>query len=143
MESPVPGVGRCTAYGRQLLALTITGRVNERRQASTHLTRRLASWGFLPPIRCSMVNGMATKKITITLSEEQVGAIRALVDEHRARSVSGFVQHAVGVSLDDITGWGAKLALALEETGGPLTDEERAWADDILGVAHDEGTSAA
>jgi hypothetical protein len=45
-----------------------------------------------------------------------------------APSVSGFVQHAVGVSLDDVARWGALLAEALQETGGALSGSERAWA---------------
>ncbi len=81
----------------------------------------------------SMVSGMATKKVTITLEEDQLTRVRELVEAGRAHSVSGFVQHAVGVSLDDIAGWGAVLAQALGETGGPLTSDEQAWADDILG----------
>lgn len=80
-----------------------------------------------------MVVGMATRKVTITLEEGQVDQIRKLVDAGSAASVSGFVQHAVGVALDDVAGWGAMLADALRETGGPLTDEERAWADELLG----------
>ena len=81
-----------------------------------------------------MVIGMATKKITVTLDEVQVDAIRGLVDAGAATSVSGFVQHAVAVALDDIAGWGAMLAAALTESGGPLTREERAWADKVLGT---------
>ena len=81
-----------------------------------------------------MVNGMASKKVTVTLDEGQVEQIRRLVEAGRAASVSGFVQHAVGVALDDIAGWGAMLARALAETGGALSAEERAWADDALGV---------
>ena len=50
----------------------------------------------------------------------------------QAATVSGFVAHAVSVSLDDVAGWGALLAEALCETGGPLTDAERAWADSVL-----------
>jgi Arc/MetJ-type ribon-helix-helix transcriptional regulator len=79
-----------------------------------------------------MVIGMATKKVTVTLEEEQVAAIRELVASGKADSVSGFVKHAVGVSLDDVAGWGVMLGRALEETGGPLTQEERAWADGVL-----------
>ena len=82
----------------------------------------------------SMVIGMASKKVTITLDEEQVARIRALVERGGASSVSGFVQHAVGVALDDVAGWGAMLGHALAETGGPLSAAERAWADDALGV---------
>lgn len=81
-----------------------------------------------------MVIGMASKKVTVTLDTEQVEQIRRLVEVNRAPSVSGFVQHAVSVALDDIAGWGAMLAEAIEETGGPLSADERAWADDLLGV---------
>ena len=90
-----------------------------------------------------MVVGMATKKVTITLDETQVEQIRALVQARTASSVSGFVQHAVAVALDDVAGWGAMLAEALRETGGALTDDERAWADDILGAGRRPGSSAA
>ena len=80
-----------------------------------------------------MVNGMATKKVTITLDETQLDRIRALVKAGSAPSVSGFVQHSVEVALDDVAGWGALLAEALRQTGGTLSEEERAWADGILG----------
>ncbi len=82
----------------------------------------------------SMVFGMATKKLTITLDEEQFQQIRNLVNAQRSPSVSGFVQHAVSVALDDIAGWGAMLAQALEESGGPMSAEEKVWADAALGV---------
>lgn len=81
-----------------------------------------------------MVIGMATKKVTITLGEEQLSRIRDLVDAGAAPSVSGFVQHAVGVALDDAAGWGAMLAEALEQTGGPLSGDERQWAEEVLGA---------
>ena len=79
-----------------------------------------------------MVIGMATTKITITLDDDQVGEIRALVSAGKAGSVSGFVKHAVHVALHDAAGWRAMLEDALEKTGGPLTRNERAWADAIL-----------
>jgi len=81
-----------------------------------------------------MVDGMAMRKVTITLDEADLDRVRSLVDAGTARSVSGFVQHAVGVALDDVAGWGAQLAEALKATGGPLTDDERIWADEILGT---------
>ncbi len=81
-----------------------------------------------------MVTGMATRKVTITLDEEQLARIRDLVSAGKAASISGFVQHAVGVALDDVAGWGAMLAEALAKTGGDLTGEERAWADEVLGT---------
>ena len=90
-----------------------------------------------------MVTGMATRKVTITLDQAQLARIHALVQAGSAASVSGFVQHAVTVALGDVAGWGAMLAEALRETGGPLTEEERAWADGVLGVATRHGRSAA
>ncbi len=79
-----------------------------------------------------MVIGMATAKITITLQDEQVAEIHALVAAGKARSVSGFVQHAVRVALFDAAGWQEMLTDALRQTGGPLTKKERAWADALL-----------
>lgn len=90
-----------------------------------------------------MVLGMATKKVTITLDERQLDQIRALVLSGTAPSISGFVQHAVGIVLDDVAGWGALLAEALRETGGSLTKEERTWADGILGTPKRRSRSAA
>jgi len=81
-----------------------------------------------------MVIGMATRKVTITLDEAQLDQIRSLVQAGTAASVSGFVQHAVAVALDDVAGWGAMLAEALRATGGELSDKERAWADEVLGT---------
>jgi len=86
---------------------------------------------------------MATRKLTITLDEDQVVQIRNLVSAGRAASVSGFVQHAVGVALDDVAGWGAMLAQALDDTGGPMSAEEKAWADIALGVPKRRRRSAA
>jgi Arc/MetJ-type ribon-helix-helix transcriptional regulator len=76
--------------------------------------------------------GMATSKITITVPGEQVKEIRALVAAGKAASISAFVKHAVGVALFDAAGWKQMLEDALQQTGGPLTKEERAWADAIL-----------
>lgn len=90
-----------------------------------------------------MVVGMATRKVTVTLDEAQLDQIRRLVDSGGAASVSGFVQHAVSVALDDVAGWGALLAEALRESGGPLTDDERAWADEMLGTSRRRRGSAA
>jgi len=84
-----------------------------------------------------MVTGMATKKVTITLEEEQLARVRGLVDKGTAPSVSGFVQHAVALALDDVAGWAGMLGLALDATGGPLTEDERRWADSVLGTGPD------
>jgi Arc/MetJ-type ribon-helix-helix transcriptional regulator len=77
---------------------------------------------------------MATKKVTVTLEATQLAAIRSLVEAGSADSISAFVQHAVAVSLDDVAGWGALLAAALQQTGGSLTREETRWADGVLGA---------
>ena len=79
-----------------------------------------------------MVFGMATTKITITLRDDQLEEIRALVEAGQAANVSAFVQHAVGIALNDAAGWREMLKDALEQSGGPLTNKERAWADAIL-----------
>lgn len=108
---------------------------------SSALPTRCASVGVSSAFALGMVSGMATKKVTVTLDEAQVDRIRALVDSGSAPSVSGFVQHAVAVALDDVAGWGVALAEALRETGGRLSEEERAWADEIL--QSDKTTSSA
>jgi hypothetical protein len=82
---------------------------------------------------------MATKKVTVTLDADQLTAIRSLVAARSAKSVSAFVQHAVAVSLGDVAGWGALLASALDQTGGPITKAERRWADGILSARRDKG----
>lgn len=79
-----------------------------------------------------MVFDMATTKITITVPKAQVLEICALVAAGRVPSTSAFVKHAVSVALSDTAGWREMLDAALTQTGGPLSDKERAWADGIL-----------
>ena len=79
-----------------------------------------------------MVTGMATTKVTITLDDTQLSEIRALVEARQAPNVSAFVKHAISVALADAAGWRDLLKESLDQTGGPLTDKERAWADLIL-----------
>jgi Arc/MetJ-type ribon-helix-helix transcriptional regulator len=79
-----------------------------------------------------MVFGMATTKITVTLPDDQLEEVRALVAAGGAASLSAFVKHAVGVALHDAAGWREMLKDALRQTGGPVTKEERAWADAVL-----------
>ncbi|MGH8906701.1 MAG: hypothetical protein ACRD0K_09335 [Egibacteraceae bacterium] len=75
---------------------------------------------------------MASAKITVTVPQDQLVAIRELVAAGQADSVSGFVQHAIGIALDDVTGWRAMLAQALDESGGPPTQDEQVWAARVL-----------
>ena len=79
-----------------------------------------------------MVIGMATTKITVTLQDEQIQEIRALIAAGQTTSVSAFVKHAAGIALFDAAGWSEMLRDALQQTGGPVTAKERAWADGIL-----------
>ena len=79
-----------------------------------------------------MVLGMATTKLTITLNDDQLEEVRKLVAAGKATSVSGFVKHAVHIALHDAAGWKEMLEGALQQTGGPLTKKERAWADTVL-----------
>ncbi len=79
-----------------------------------------------------MAIGMATTKLTITLDNDQLEEVRRLVAAGKASSISGFVKHAVRVALHDAAGWKEMLEGALQQTGGPLTKKERAWADALL-----------
>jgi Arc/MetJ-type ribon-helix-helix transcriptional regulator len=89
-----------------------------------------------------MVTGMAdTQKVTITLPVATVGRLRRLVEADQAPSISGFVQHAVAVAIDDVAGWDTALSEALASTGGELSAQERAWADSVLD--HGQQTGAA
>lgn len=79
-----------------------------------------------------MVSGMATTKVTITLEDEKLEAVRRLVSAGKASSISGFIQHAVDIALSDVAGWQRLLSEALDRTGGSPTSREIAWADRIL-----------
>ena len=77
--------------------------------------------------------GMAqTTKVTITLKDEQLQEVQALVAAGEAASLSGFVQRAVNIALHDSAGWRDMLDEAIERTGGPLTKTEKDWADAML-----------
>jgi Arc/MetJ-type ribon-helix-helix transcriptional regulator len=83
-----------------------------------------------------MVFGLATAKMTITLKNDQIEEIRALVAAGKTASISALVKHAVGVALHNASGWREMLKKALEQTGGPLTKKERVWADARLSPRH-------
>lgn len=79
-----------------------------------------------------MMLGMTRAKIAVSLPAELVAAARKAVRSGRAESVSGYVEAALAaqVANDSVDEW---IAQMLEESGGPMTDEERAWADSVLG----------
>lgn len=80
-----------------------------------------------------MVLGMAdTQKVTVTLPIDQVAAIRGLVSDGAADSVSGFVTAAVALALEDRLAFEELLDEGLQKTGGPMTAQEIQWADRII-----------
>jgi Arc/MetJ-type ribon-helix-helix transcriptional regulator len=89
-----------------------------------------------------IVSGMATTRITITLPDDQIHSIRELVAGGKAGSVSAFVKHAVGVALCEAAGWREMLNDALQQTGGPLTKEERKWADALVHPKRKKGAGS-
>ena len=95
-----------------------------------------------------MVVGMATTKVTVTLDNDQLAEIREMVAHGKAVNISAFVKHAVRIALCDAAGWRDMLEGALQQTGGPLTKKERAWADALLSPRrrpqnHKQATKAA
>ena len=72
-------------------------------------------------------------KIAVTIDPDVLARVKSEVEAGPLRSVSAYIERAVINQLtaeDDFDSW---LAEALEATGGPLTDEERAEAQRILG----------
>jgi Arc/MetJ-type ribon-helix-helix transcriptional regulator len=72
-----------------------------------------------------MVSVTATAKITITVENEQIDAIRELVAAGRAASASDFIRHAVRNALFDAAGGKAMLEDAPAAIGR-TADERRA-----------------
>lgn len=80
-----------------------------------------------------MMSGMTTKaKIAVSLPPELVERAHQAVAEGRAPSVSAYVADAIAQKskLDDLV---TLLDEMLAGTGGPLTAEESADADRVLG----------
>ena len=75
---------------------------------------------------------MATVKITVTLPDRQLEAIRKRVATQDCPSVSGFIQQAVQKSLDNAAEFRALVEQVLKQTGGPLKPKERVWARKML-----------
>ena len=76
---------------------------------------------------------MTKAKVTVTLDRDLLAKVRRAVDEGSAASVSAYVERAVAQWMLEETTTDAFLDEMLEESGGPMTDEERAWADRVLG----------
>ena len=78
------------------------------------------------------------RPVLVVLPRDAVRRIRAHVRKGTADSVSHFVRHAVGLTLEDIDAYCEAMRAALRETGGDLTAQEIAWADEALGLCRRE-----
>lgn len=76
---------------------------------------------------------MTKAKVTVTMDKKLLGKVKRAVDEGKAASVSAYVEQAVRQWILEEETTGDFLDEMLESSGGPLTDEERAWADRLLG----------
>jgi antitoxin ParD1/3/4 len=92
--------------------------------------------GVVQPVG-GMIDGMTKAKIAITLPPALVTRAQDAVREGRAPSISAYITAALEekAKLDDLE---RMLDEMLEETGGPLTEHERAVADAALGIATDK-----
>lgn len=79
-----------------------------------------------------MGQSMATVKVTITLPAVQLKEIKDRVKAGKSVNVSRFVQDSVQRSLNADREFKAMLDEMLEETGRPLTPQERREARQIL-----------
>jgi Arc/MetJ-type ribon-helix-helix transcriptional regulator len=87
-----------------------------------------------------MMNGMTTAKrpkakITVSLSADLVERLQDRAARGESDSVSAFVERAVREQLEAEAEWHEELDRMLEESGGPVTDEERRVVRDLLGLA--------
>jgi Arc/MetJ family transcription regulator len=77
-----------------------------------------------------MITGMTKAKIAVTIDEELLAEARQRVGRGDAASLSAYIEDAVRTRVES----GSLRELLdemLEESGGPMTDEERAEFDRI------------
>lgn len=80
-----------------------------------------------------MISMTATKsRLTVTIDSDVADQVRALVAQGDASSVSAYVEHSVRCQLAADADFDVLLAAMLDETGGPLTPDERAAARRVL-----------
>lgn len=80
-----------------------------------------------------MISMTASKsRLTITADADIVDQVKALVAQGGASSVSAYVEHSVRCQLAADADFDLLLATMLDETGGPLTPDERAAARRVL-----------
>jgi Arc/MetJ-type ribon-helix-helix transcriptional regulator len=80
-----------------------------------------------------MTTGMTSAKIAISLPRTLLARVRGAVRRGEAASLSAYVSRALEKDLDDDDGlkW---LDEMLERTGGPMTEAEERWVDEVLGL---------
>lgn len=80
------------------------------------------------------LSGMAATKsrLTVTVDADIADQVKAVVAQGGASSVSAYVEHAVKCQLAADADFDVLLATMLDETGGPLTPDERATASRLL-----------
>jgi Arc/MetJ-type ribon-helix-helix transcriptional regulator len=78
---------------------------------------------------------MTKAKVTVTMDKELVAKVRRAVEDGRAASVSAYVEQAVAQWVLEEEASGSFFDEMLENSGGPLTDQERADIDRKLGWA--------
>lgn len=78
-----------------------------------------------------MIPGMTTQKIAITVPEQTLASARRAVRAGKAGSLSAYISRALEQQtlLDDLD---SLLQELLSESGGPLTAQEKGWADSVL-----------
>ncbi len=80
-----------------------------------------------------MMNGMERKaKVAISLRQDVLKQVRERVASGQARSVSGYIEHAVVGQLAAEADFDELIAEMLAATGGPPTKKERAAARRLL-----------
>lgn len=81
-----------------------------------------------------MIAGMTSAKIAISLPKAVLASARAAVKRGEAPSLSAYVSRLIEEKTSEADLM-KMLEEMLEETGGPLTPAEIAWADGVLGIA--------
>lgn len=71
-------------------------------------------------------------RMTVAVDSDIADRVKALVAQGGASSVSAYVEHALGCQLARDAEFDELLATMLDETGGPLTSDERAAARRVL-----------
>lgn len=86
-----------------------------------------------PADEVGMITGMTPKaKIAISIRQDLLDEIQGSVERGTSPSVSAYIEKAIEHQVWARAEFLQMMDDALEETGGPMTDEEIAWADRVL-----------